>query len=133
MYNIFETYTPFVASVTSPASQDLESLIQALRELDTQVGAARLLTSAVGLAGESGEYADIIKKLVFQGKPFTPEVRQHLQKELGDIGFYWIQASLALGLDPVEILQANQDKLTARYPQGEFTVGHSENRKAGDI
>lgn len=133
MQNIFETYTPFVADITSPASQDLNELIAALTLLNQQVNAARLLTSAIGLAGESGEYSDLIKKLVFQGKPLTEETLTHLKKELGDIGFYWVQACLALRVDPVSILSDNQQKLLARFPGGKFNVASSEKRAPGDV
>ena len=92
-----------------------------------------LLTGALGLAAETGEFCEIPKKIFFQGKPLTEEEVFHMKRELGDIMWYWINACRALRLDPNEVIAENVNKLKARYPGGEFDVYHSENRAAGDI
>lgn len=94
---------------------------------------ARLDTAFTGLCSESGEANDIVKKLKFHGKNYTPEVQDHLIKELGDIAWYWTQACMALDVDPEEVLRANVRKLESRYPGGTFSIDKSENRKTGDI
>jgi NTP pyrophosphatase (non-canonical NTP hydrolase) len=126
-------YAQFVDGVTSGPSKDLELLIERMRELNNSFNVPRLLTAGVGLASESGEFDEIVKKLTFQGKPWNEDVRFHLKRELGDIIFYWIEACMALGLDPNEIIAENVNKLESRYPGGKFDVYHSENRQQGDL
>ena len=127
-------YTEFVDGVTSAASKDTEVLIEQIRKLESQgVNFARLDTAFTGLASESGESADLIKKLKYHGKDYTPEIREHLIKELGDIAWYWAQACIALGIDPEDVLVRNVEKLEKRYPGGKFSIEKSENRKDGDI
>ena len=81
----------------------------------------------------SGEFDEIIKKVVFQGKPLTEETKYHLMRELGDIAWYWINACRALNLDPNEVIKENVNKLINRYPAGKFDVHYSENRKENDL
>jgi NTP pyrophosphatase (non-canonical NTP hydrolase) len=128
-------YTKFVDAVTSDASNDLEVLIARLRELDAMpnLNIALLDTGAQGLASESGEFNEIVKKIKFQGKPFNEDIRFHLKRELGDIFWYWTNACRALGLDPNDVIAENVDKLVARYPGGVFDVSFSENRQEGDL
>lgn len=127
-------YNHFVDSVTSPVSKDLDLFIERLRELQRAgVNPTQLLTSTTGLAGESGELAEIAKKLNWHGKEFTPELREHMLKELGDIIFYWMMSCQALGADPNDVIKRNVGKLQARYPEGEFSVERAENRAEGDI
>ena len=85
------------------------------------------------MSAESGEFTEIVKKLVFQGKPLTDDTKTHMIKELGDVMWYWTQGCMALGIDPNEVININKEKLMARYPTGEFEVAKSENRKEGDI
>jgi len=92
-----------------------------------------LLTAALGLAAETGEFCEIPKKIYFQGKPLSEENVFHMKRELGDIIWYWVNACRALGLDPNDVVEENVNKLKARYPGGEFDVNYSENRKQGDI
>jgi len=92
-----------------------------------------LLTAAMGLAAECGEFTEIPKKIVFQGKPVNEENIFHMKRELGDIMWYWINACRALNLDPNDVIAENVNKLKARYPGGEFDAFHSENRKQGDL
>ena len=88
---------------------------------------------AIGMASEGGEFSEIVKKCVFQGKPLNDETVFHAKRELGDIMWYWINSCRALGLDPNEVVAENVNKLKARYPGGEFDVHYSENRKEGDL
>jgi len=126
-------YDEFVQGVTSEASLDTDVLIERIRKLQaTGADVAPLLTGASGLAGESGEFNDLVKKIMFQGKDMTDDVRTHLLKELGDIIFYWSTAVRALGGNPNDVIQANVTKLSARYPGG-FSIADSEVRSAGDI
>lgn len=126
-------YKQFVDGVTSQPSKDLNSLIEVMTELEKSVSVPRLLTSSIGLASESGEFSEIVKKCVFQGKPWNDDVRFHLKRELGDCFWYWAQACLAMNLDPNEVIAENVNKLQSRYPGGSFDVYYSENRQQGDL
>jgi len=126
-------YTEFVSVVTSAESNDTEALIHRMRELDKDTNVALLTTAAIGLASEGGEFNEIVKKMLFQGKPFNEDNRFHLMRELGDIIWYWTNACRALGYDPNEVVAENVRKLEARYPGGEFNAWYSENRMDGDI
>ena len=127
-------YIEFVKQVTSPASSDLETLIVRMRELDGDgVKLPHLLTGAIGASSELGEAIEIIKKCLFQGKPYTNETKLLLQKELGDSIFYLAQFCIALGVNFEDIMHMNYEKLSARYPEGAFSVYRSENRKEGDV
>ena len=126
-------YRDFVAEVTSNASNDLEAMITRLRELNEVVNIALLMTGSTGIAAEGGEFAEIVKKCVFQGKPMNDETVFHMKRELGDIAWYWVNACRAIGVDPNEVIAENVRKLEARYPGGEFNVHYSENRKIGDL
>jgi len=92
-----------------------------------------LMTAAVGMSAEAGEFTEIVKKIVFQGKEMTEDNRTHLIKELGDVYWYFTQALLGLDVDLNEVVLTNVMKLTARYPEGSFEVLRSENRVDGDI
>ena len=92
-----------------------------------------LLCGAIGLGSETGEFQEIVKKCVFQGKPLSEETKFHMIRELGDIMWYWINACRALELDPNDVVAENVKKLEARYPGGQFDVFYSENRKEGDL
>jgi NTP pyrophosphatase (non-canonical NTP hydrolase) len=126
-------YTEFVGAVTSAESNDTEALINRMRELDKDTNVALLATAAIGLASEGGEFNEIVKKMLFQGKPFNEDNRFHLMRELGDIIWYWTNACRALGYDPNEVVAENVRKLEARYPGGKFDAYYSENRKEGDL
>jgi NTP pyrophosphatase (non-canonical NTP hydrolase) len=130
------SYSKFVSAVTSLESNNYDHLhvrIQELRSDDPFLNPSLALTAAIGLGSESGEFQEIIKKVFFQGKPFTEETRHHLKRELGDIMWYWTNACRALNLDPNEVIIENVKKLESRYPGGKFDVTHSENRKPGDL
>lgn len=134
--NFLNNYKDFVEAVTSEDSNDLESFIARLRELeqlDTGVNLPLLITGGVGMADEGGEFLGIAKKIFFHGKPLNDDTIDHLKSELGDVAWYWINGCRALGVDPYEVMEKNVQKLEARYPGGSFDVWHSENRKDGDI
>ena len=128
-------YKEFVEKVTSLQSNETGSLTEQLNNLerDSDVNMSLLLTGGIGMASEGGEFNEIIKKCIFQGKPLNDETVYHLKRELGDIMWYWISSCRALDLDPNEVIEENVNKLKARYPGGEFDVHYSENRKQGDL
>ncbi len=128
-------YKDFVEKVTSLQSNETGSLTEQLNNLekDSDVNMSLLLTGGIGMASEGGEFNEIIKKCIFQGKPLNDETVFHLKRELGDIMWYWINSCRALGLDPNEVVEENVNKLKSRYPGGEFDVFYSENRKEGDL
>ena len=130
-----ERYLDFVAGVTSQPSTDLPTLLSRMTELDVSDDAdiPRLLTAALGLTAESGEFTEVVKKIILQGKPYNEENVFHMKRELGDICWYLAQACMALDTTFDEIIEMNVEKLKARYPGGEFDVHNSENRKEGDL
>jgi len=128
-------YLDFVRQTTSPASTHLAALLSRMTELDTSNDAdiPRLLTASLGMSAESGEFTEVVKKIILQGKPYNDENAFHLKRELGDICWYLAQACMALDTNFEEILQMNYEKLSARYPEGTFDVYRSENRVEGDL
>ena len=128
-------YLDFVTGVTSLPSTDLAALLQRITELDVENDAdiPRLLTAALGLTAEAGEFTEVVKKIILQGKPYNEENIFHMKRELGDICWYLAQACMALDTSFDEIMEMNVDKLKARYPGGEFDVHKSENRAEGDL
>ena len=128
----------FVKKVTSNESLSTMQMYNRMIDIETiesktKVNAASLMTGAIGIASEGGEFAEIVKKCIFQGKPMDDETQFHIKRELGDIMWYWINACRALELDPNEVIAENVKKLESRYPGGEFDVHYSENRKDGDL
>ena len=132
MTSSFDKYTQFVNSVTSTASQDADAFIYRLQELGGDVAIQRLLTAAVGISAEGGEFMEIVKKMIFQGKPASEDNLEHLKIELGDVLWYVAQACMALNISFEEVADMNIKKLEKRYPEGHFSEFYSENRKAGD-
>lgn len=129
----FNKYTEFVDAVTSDASKDFLALSDRLVSLDEKgANIERLLTAAVGMSAEGGEFMEIVKKMVFQGKPYTEDNREHLIIELGDIMWYVAQACMALEVTIDDVVARNVQKLLKRYPEGAFDVYFSENRAADD-
>ena len=129
----FDKYCLFVDGVTSDSSKDFVYLADRLVELDRKgANIERLTTAAVGMSAESGEFLEIVKKMVFQGKPWNEDNREHLIIELGDILWYVAQATMALDISFDEVIATNVKKLEKRYPGGEFDVFKSENRAAND-
>tara|TARA_R100000781_G_scaffold23532_2_gene17327 strand:- start:90 stop:497 length:408 start_codon:yes stop_codon:yes gene_type:complete len=130
-----EKYLEFVDGVTSEPSKDLAYLLRRISELEVEqdCDVPHLLTAALGLTAESGEFTEVVKKIILQGKPYTEENVFHMKRELGDICWYIAQACMALDTTFDEIIEMNVEKLQARYPGGEFDVHKSENRKEGDL
>ena len=127
-------YAEFVNAVTSQQSKDHEAFVYRIQELEGQgFPSERLLTASVGMCAEAGEFTEVVKKIVFQGKPVNEDNLFHLKRELGDIMWYVMQACMGLGTDLNEIVEMNVEKLASRYPDGAFDVHFSENRKAGDV
>ena len=130
----FDRYSHFVDGVTSDSSKDFVYLADRLVELDRKgANIERLTTAGVGLAAESGEFLEIVKKMVFQGKPWNADNREHLIIELGDVMWYVAQACMALDISFDEVIERNVKKLESRYPGGKFDINSSENRAAGDL
>ena len=126
-------YVDFVDAVTSDPSKDFKSFIGSLTDLDGKgANINRLTTAAVGISAEGGEFMEIVKKMVFQGKPWNADNREHLIIELGDVLWYVAQACMALEVSFDDVVATNVEKLKKRYPGGEFDVYHSENRAADD-
>ena len=132
MTSNFDNYKRFVNTVTSIQSKDSDAFIYRLQELGGDIAIQRLLTASVGISAESGEFMEIVKKMIFQGKPCNEDNLEHLKIELGDIMWYVAQACMALEVDMEEVLLTNIKKLEKRYPDGHFAEFYSENRKEGD-
>ena len=130
----FSTYTDFVTKVTSEPSIDLDSLKKSFDDVEknSDIKTPRLLTAALGLGSETGEFVEIVKKMYLQGKPPSEDNIFHMKRELGDIMWYWVTACASLNLDPFEVISENQEKLAARYGE-KFEVQRSEIRKDGDL
>jgi len=130
----FDTYTDFVTKVTSDPSLDLEALSESFNKIEenSSIKTPRLLTAALGLGSETGEFVEIVKKMFLQGKPPSDDNVFHMKRELGDIMWYWVTACAALDLDPFEVISENQKKLEARYGE-QFEIERSEVRKEGDL
>ena len=132
--NFFSTYSDFVAKVTSEPSMDLDALKRSFDDIESNsnIKTARLLTAALGLGSETGEFVEIVKKMILQGKPPSDENIFHMKRELGDIMWYWTTACASLDLDPFEVINENQKKLEARYGE-KFEINRSEVREDGDL
>ena len=130
----FSKYAIFVDGVTSHPSKDYQCFVESISSLNGKgANIERLLTAAVGISAEGGEFMEIVKKMFFQGKPYNDDNREHLIIELGDVMWYVMQACKALDVSIEEVVAGNVDKLKKRYPGGEFNVYQSENRKEGDL
>jgi NTP pyrophosphatase (non-canonical NTP hydrolase) len=130
-----EKYQKFVTAVTSKESNNFDDLLIRINELrsTTNVNISLLMTAGIGIASEGGEFNEIVKKILFQGKPLTDAEVFHMKRELGDIIWYWTNACTALGLNPNDVIAENVNKLESRYPGGSFDAHYSENRKEGDL
>ena len=131
---MFDDYAKFVDSTTSRESKNFLGFIGRASELEVQdnMNLPRLMTAAIGMLAESGEFAEVMKKIIFQGKEFNEDERFHMKRELGDVLWYWVQGCLALGYTPEEIMKENIAKLEKRYRNG-FEIARSEKREVGDI
>ena len=127
-------YAEFVNAVTSKESKDYQSFANRIYELEKDgFPTERLLTAAVGLSAEAGEFTEVVKKIIFQGKPVNEDNLFHMKRELGDIMWYLMQACMGLETCLDEIIEMNVEKLSSRYPDGAFDIYFSENRKEGDV
>ena len=127
-------YQEFVKEVTSQESNDSGEMAMAISKLEESgVNVSLLLTGAIGISAEGGEFMEIVKKCIFQGKPLTEETQFHAKRELGDIMWYWINSCRALNIDPNDVIAENVRKLESRYPGGSFDAYYSENRQDGDL
>jgi NTP pyrophosphatase (non-canonical NTP hydrolase) len=129
-------YTRFVDEVTSDESKDPQAFSDSLDIIDEmtdgKVAPERLITAALGISAEGGEFTEIVKKCIFQGKPMDEHTIFHMKRELGDVMWYIAQACIALDTSFEEIIYMNTEKLESRYPNG-FDAFRSNNRKEGDI
>jgi NTP pyrophosphatase (non-canonical NTP hydrolase) len=130
-----DKYIDFVRQTTSPASTNYADLMSRCTQLEAEFDAdvPRLLTAALGMSAEAGEFTEVVKKIFLQGKPYNEENVFHMKRELGDICWYIAQACMALDTNFREIMEMNYEKLSARYPEGAFDVYRSENRVEGDL
>ena len=130
-----EKYVDFVREVTSNESVHYAALLTRMNnlELEDDCNIPPLITAAFGLTAEAGEFTEVVKKIILQGKPYNEENIFHMKRELGDICWYLAQACMTLDTSFDEIIEMNVDKLKARYPGGEFNVNQSENRVEGDL
>ena len=132
--NFLQQYTDFVDKVTSEASKSSGKMSERIDYLNSKnVEVSRLFTAGIGLSGEVGEFNEIIKKIMFQGKTFDSVTHEHMKKELGDIMWYVTQACLALKVDLSDVIIANKEKLSKRFPEKKFSVKENEKRNLGDV
>ena len=129
---MIDDYAKFVDHTTSVESKDYVALLDRMWVLEDSANLPRLLTAVIGMQSETGEFAEIVKKCIFQGKELDESVKFHLMRELGDIIWYWSQGVMSLGYSPSDVIKENINKLEKRYPNG-FEAFRSENRAEGDI
>ena len=129
---MIDDYAKFVDHTTSMESKDYVALVDRLWAIEDTANLPRLLTAVIGMQSETGEFAEIVKKCIFQGKDLDDASKYHLMRELGDIIWYWSQGVMSLGYSPSQVIEENINKLEKRYPDG-FEVFRSENRAEGDI
>ena len=130
-----DRYLDFVEGVTSNESRDYAALLTRMNnlELEDDCNIPPLITAALGLTAEAGEFTEVVKKIILQGKPYNEDNVFHMKRELGDICWYLAQACMALDTTFDEVIEMNVEKLKSRYPGGSFDVHKSENRKKGDL
>lgn len=123
-------YSAFVEAITSDASNNTSAFVARLLWLDrnTDLNPALLNTAGTGLCSESGEFNDIVKKILFHGKEVTPDLLEKMKAELGDVAWYWINACRALGVDPYDVVAGNISKLESRHPDGKFNTEFEKQR-----
>lgn len=131
--NFDSKYVRFVNQVTSEESKDGVAFVNRLRDLEEESDIHRLLTGAVGICAEGGEFMEIVKKIIFQGKPYNEDNIFHMKRELGDVMWYVAQVCIALDISLDDICDMNIEKLSKRFPDGHFDTYYSENRKANDL
>ena len=129
-----DKYSKFVQVMTSAPSKKFDAYVERINGLNEEgCDVSRLNTAAIGIVAEAGEFAEIVKKILFQGKEYNQDNIDHMIIELGDILWYISQAATALGVRLDDILLGNTMKLLKRYPDGEFDVLKSEYRAPNDL
>jgi NTP pyrophosphatase (non-canonical NTP hydrolase) len=129
-----QKYVEFVKQTTSAPSLDYPVLSARLSELEASgANVTQLMTAAFGLTAEAGEFTEVVKKIFLQGKQYNEENVFHMKREIGDIMWYVAQACMALDISLDDVIQMNFEKLSARYPEGAFSIERSENRVEGDL
>ncbi len=88
-----------------------------------------IIYGVMGLTGEAGEVADLVKKGIYHGHGID---MVHLERELGDVCWYIAQICSVCGFDLGTVMSCNIEKLRKRYPEG-FTEERSLHRAAGDV
>lgn len=114
------TYQDFAYFTASNESKIFDKFIDNLQveQMETDVNLTLLLTAAIGLSSEGGEFSEIVKKILFQGKRMDQSVRFHMERELGDVLWYLANACTALNINLQQVMEENERKLQARYPDG---------------
>ena len=131
--NLLLDYIEFVDEVSSDATKHTDDFIDSIEVVEENgVDPSRLLTASIGLSGETGEFNDIVKKCIFQGKEMDEDTVTKLKSELGDVMWYIAQGCIALNTDIEERIDINTAKLEKRYPGG-FDEFRSDNRDEDDI
>lgn len=126
----FAAYSRFVDSVTSETAKNDTAFAESFAALSEKLNGnyARLDHAVAGLCGETGEVDDVWKKIKFMGMEYTDETREMLIKELGDVCWYLVQASLALDIPFEEIINRNIEKLKKRHPHG-YSAAYLQQKK----
>ncbi|MBQ9271094.1 MAG: hypothetical protein IJ218_02365 [Alphaproteobacteria bacterium] len=126
----FKNYTDFVDSVTAEVSKNDAAFTERFKQLSVQLGGnySRLDNAIAGLAGESGEVADLWKKVKYHGLEYDAQTREKFQKELGDVCWYLFQTAYALNMPMNEIIDANVAKLKQRHSHG-FSAEYMQQKK----
>ena len=123
-------YADFVKSTTSAESLRTEVMMDrmfGLQRSNEETQFSQLLTASIGMQAESGEFSEVIKKVIFQGKDWNEEQRFHLKRELGDVLWYISALADDLGVTLEEVAQANVDKLKSRMERNKIK-GDGDNR-----
>ena len=89
-------------------------------------GSEKLLNACLGLAGESGEVCDIVKKHMYQCHNIDVD---DLVNELGDVLWYIVLACDTIGISLEDVMKKNIEKLERRYPNNVFEAKCSTERK----
>ena len=112
-----------LASRTSSLKEDINS--EAIDHRNRQ----RVLMACLGLAGETGESIDYLKKVVYHNHALDKE---KLKRELGDILWYIAEMCSAFDIKMDELFELNISKLKHRYPEG-FSSEASINRHSDKV
>lgn len=123
-----EKYKQFVDTIMSPSGKEADVLIERIQELNKDINFQTLLLAGLGISGEAGEITDLVKKILFHGKPLNDETRKKFTDEAGDVLWYLAALCIAFDVSFDDLFNRNVEKLMNRYPEGEFSIERSENR-----